>query len=201
MFLLKFFLLALCLFVITVFYFLYLFWQVYILQNGEHYPDKDIDDLLVYVMIGTIVGARLGHVLFYNPGFYLSNPVEILKVWEGGLASHGAAIGNLLALYLFTQKKKIYNYLWLVDRVVISVALGGSLVRIGNFFNSEIIGAPTDVPWAIVFKRIDMIPRHPSQLYEALAYLIIFFILISIYNRKKANTQPGFLFGFFLAGI
>ena len=137
MFLLKFFLLALCLFVITVFYFLYLFWQVYILQNGEHYPDKDIDDLLVYVMIGTIVGARLGHVLFYNPGFYLSNPVEILKVWEGGLASHGAAIGNLLALYLFTQKKKIYNYLWLVDRVVISVALGGSLVRIGNFFNSD----------------------------------------------------------------
>ena len=167
----------------------------------ENYPDKDIDDLLVYVMIGTIVGARLGHVLFYNPGYYLSNPVEILKVWEGGLASHGAAVGNLLALYLFTKKKKIYHYLWLVDRVVISVAFGGALVRLGNFFNSEIIGAPTDLPWAIVFKKVDMIPRHPSQLYESLAYLLIFLILLAIYNRKKADTQPGFLFVFFLAAV
>lgn len=170
--------------------------------RAENRPDTDVDDLLVYVMIGTVLGARLGHVLFYNPGFYFSNPIEILKVWEGGLASHGAAIGIPLALYLFVKNKKIYSYLWLIDRVVITVALAGFYIRSGNLFNSEIIGRQTDVPWAFVFSRyVDNIPRHPTQVYEALAYLIIFFVLYKIYWRYKEKLQPGLLFGWFLITV
>jgi prolipoprotein diacylglyceryl transferase len=170
--------------------------------KAENKPVTDVDDLLVYVMIGTVLGARLGHVLFYNPGYYFSNPIEILKVWEGGLASHGAAVGILLALHLFIKNKKIYGYLWLVDRVVITVALAGFYIRSGNLFNSEIIGKPADVPWAFVFSRyVDDIPRHPTQVYEALAYLTIFFMLHKLYWRTKEKTKPGFLFGWFLIGV
>lgn len=166
---------------------------------AEKKPVTDVDDLLVYMMIGTVLGARLGHVLFYNPGYYFSHPIEILKVWEGGLASHGAAIGILIALYLFVKNKQIYGYLWIVDRVVITVALAGFYIRSGNLFNSEIIGKPTDVPWAFIFSRyVDNIPRHPTQVYEALAYLAIFFFLYKLYWRKKEKVQPGSLFGLFL---
>lgn len=170
--------------------------------KAENKPVADVDDLLVYVMIGTVLGARLGHVLFYNPGYYFSNPIEIFKVWEGGLASHGAAVGILLALHLFIKNKKIYGYLWLVDRVVITVALAGFYIRSGNLFNSEIIGKPTDLPWAFIFaKYVDDIPRHPTQVYEALAYLTIYFILHKLYWRSKEQTKPGFLFGWFLIGV
>jgi len=168
----------------------------------ENKPEADVDDLFVFVMIGTVVGARLGHVLFYNPGHYFSNPIEILKVWEGGLASHGAAVGIILALYLFIKKKGIYTYLWLIDRVVITVALAGFYIRSGNLFNSEIIGKPTDVPWAFIFsKYVDDIPRHPTQIYEALAYLSIFAILLYMYRKRKENTPPGLLFGWFLITV
>ncbi len=177
---------------------IFIFKWIYKIENK---PERDLDELLLYMLVATIVGARLGHCLFYDPGYYLSNPVKILKVWEGGLASHGAAIGILLALYIFTSLKKNYSYLWLVDRIVITVALAGFFIRLGNLFNSEILGKPAELPWSFIFTRVDNIPRHPTQLYEAFAYLIIFYILFSIYKKKKAATEHGLLLGLFLIGI
>ena len=164
----------------------------------EGKPQEDLEQLAVYMIFGTVIGARLGHCLFYNPGFYLTHPIEILKVWEGGLASHGAAIGILIALYLFSRKKKSYTMLWTLDRIVIVVALGGSFIRLGNLFNSEIIGKPTDVPWAFIFTSVDNVPRHPTQIYESLAYLIVFLILIFIYKKGLEKNRSGLLFGLFL---
>ncbi len=164
--------------------------------NKENKPIQALDQLAIYVAIGTAVGARLGHCLFYAPQYYLSNPLEILKIWEGGLASHGGAIGILIAIWIFSQKNKAFRPLWILDRLVIVVALAGLFIRTGNFFNSEICGTPTDVPWAITFALRDNLPRHPAQLYEALAYLSIFIILFWTY--KKNNFKEGFLFGLFL---
>lgn len=158
----------------------------------------DLEQLSVYMIFGTVIGARLGHCLFYNPEYYLSNPLEILKVWEGGLASHGAAIGILTAIYLFSKKKKNYPMLWTLDRVVIVVALAGTFIRLGNLFNSEIIGKPTDVPWAFIFTTVDDLPRHPTQLYESIAYFIVFIILLFLYYKGFEKNRKGFLFGFFL---
>lgn len=164
----------------------------------ESRPKTDLEQLSVYMIFGTIIGARLGHCLFYNPVYYLSNPIEILKVWEGGLASHGAAIGILIALYLFSKKKKNYKMLWILDRIVIVVALAGCFIRLGNLFNSEIIGKATDVSWAFIFTAVDNIPRHPAQLYESIAYLIFFIILIYLYYKGIEKNRNGLLFGLFL---
>ncbi|WP_337866745.1 prolipoprotein diacylglyceryl transferase [Ignavibacterium sp.] len=164
----------------------------------EKKPIEDLEKLSVYVILGTVIGARLGHCLFYDPAYYLTNPIEILKVWQGGLASHGAAIGILTALYLFSKKRKDQNLLWILDKLVIVVALGGALIRLGNLFNSEIIGKATDVPWAFVFIRVDDIPRHPTQLYESLFYFVSFLILYFIYQKKSVSLKPGYLFGLFL---
>jgi len=161
----------------------------------EKQNENDLNDLIWYMILGTVIGARLGHCLFYNPIYYLKNPLEILMVWKGGLASHGAAIGILTAIYLFVKKKKVYSFLWILDRIVITVALGGFFIRMGNLFNSEIIGKPTDVPWAFVFTLIDNVPRHPSQLYEAIAYLFIFIFLITFYFRTNAKFKQGTLLG------
>lgn len=164
----------------------------------EGRPRTDLEQLSVYMIFGTVIGARLGHCLFYNPEYYLSNPIEIFKVWEGGLASHGAAIGILTALYLFSKKKKNYPMLWTLDRVVIVVALAGTFIRLGNLFNSEIIGKPTDVSWAFIFTAVDEIPRHPAQLYESIAYFIIFLILLFVYYKGIEKNKSGLLFGIFL---
>jgi phosphatidylglycerol:prolipoprotein diacylglycerol transferase len=160
-------------------------------------PQEQLETLLTYIIIATVVGARLGHVLFYEPTYYFNHPSEIIKIWHGGLASHGAAIGMLLALWLYARKYKM-NFLWVTDRVVITVAIGGAFVRIGNFFNSEIIGHVTHVPWAIIFERRDMLPRHPSMLYESIWYLSLFIILWVIYKKYKAKPPEGLIFGFFL---
>jgi len=153
------------------------------------------------MVIGTVVGARLGHCLFYDPVYYLSRPVEILKIWEGGLASHGGALGILLALYLYTRRLGSPSYLWLLDRMAIPAALGGFFIRIGNFFNSEIIGMPTFGWWAVVFEKVDLIPRHPVQLYEALAYAAIFFFLLFFYRRQGKNMREGVLLGAFFVCV
>ncbi|MBN2425394.1 MAG: prolipoprotein diacylglyceryl transferase [Calditrichaceae bacterium] len=172
----------------------------WIYKYKEFKPLKDLDPLLMTMMIGTVVGARLGHCLFYDPVYYLSNPLKILMVWEGGLASHGAAIGILLALYYYARKRPDQPFMWLVDRIVITVALAGFFIRLGNLFNSEIIGKAADVPWAILLPRVDMppIPRHPTQVYEALAYLLIFFILFRIYRKRTVLTPRGLLLGLFM---
>jgi prolipoprotein diacylglyceryl transferase len=165
----------------------------------DNLPMQLLDSLTVWAVISTIIGLRLGHCLFYEPEYYLKNPIEIFKIWEGGLASHGAAIGLPLGLYLFCRKYKM-RYLWLLDRIVIVVALTGFFIRLGNLMNSEIYGMETTMPWGFIFKlRGETVPKHPTQIYEALAYLCIFFILYYIY-RKKENllNRGGFLFGLFL---
>ena len=158
----------------------------------------EVEQLAIYMIFGTVIGARLGHCLFYNPGYYLSNPIEIFKVWEGGLASHGAAIGILVALYLYSKKKKDISFLWILDRIVIVVALAGCFIRFGNLFNSEIIGKAAEVSWAFIFTAVDNVPRHPTQLYESIAYLIIFLILLFTYAKGMGKNRNGLLFGLFL---
>lgn len=169
------------------------------IYREEGKPDEDVDRLLTFTIIGTVVGARLGHCLFYDPGYYLSNPLEILKVWKGGLASHGGAIGIFAAIYLYTRQRPDQPYLWILDRVAVVTALGGLFIRLGNFFNSEILGRPADVPWAVTFLRYDAVPRHPAQLYESLTYGILFVALLGIYRRLRAATPHGLLLGLFLS--
>lgn len=159
---------------------------------------EELDKLLLYVLIATVVGARLGHVIFYDLGYYLRNPSQIIAIWRGGLASHGAAIGIILAMYLYVKKVPKMSFLWLADRVVIVVAFAGAMIRTGNFMNSEIIGKPTELPWAVVFEKVDMIPRHPTMLYEAILCLVIFALLWIIYKRYEQQPPEGSIFGLFL---
>lgn len=167
------------------------------MYKRENKPESDVEQLTIYMIVGTVIGARLGHCLFYNPEYYFANPLEILMVWKGGLASHGASIGILISLYVYTKKKKV-SFLWQMDRVVVATALGGSFIRLGNLFNSEIIGKAADVPWAFIFTKVDNVPRHPTQLYESLGYLVIFLILFFIYKNKYKVLNDGFIFGLFL---
>lgn len=162
---------------------------------------QELDKLLLYVLIATIIGARLGHVIFYDLGYYLRNPSQIIAIWQGGLASHGAAIGIILAMYLYVKKVPKMSFLWLADRVVIVVAIAGAFIRTGNFINSEIIGKPTDLPWAIIFEKIDMIPRHPTMLYEALLCVVIFAFLWLMYKRYNEQPPEGSIFGIFLVTL
>ena len=166
----------------------------------EGKDESVIEPLFLYTVVGIVIGARLGHVLFYDPAFYFAHPLKIIAVWEGGLASHGGGLGALIALYFGCKKYKM-DFLWLIDRLIVPTALFGFLVRMGNFMNSEIVGIPTDVSWAVVFTKVDMLPRHPAQLYEAFSYLAIFFLLLGIYKFSKAKIQPGLLFGVFLTLI
>lgn len=158
------------------------------------------DVLLWYVALAVIIGARLGHCLFYEPGYYLSHPVEILKIRDGGLASHGAAISIPIALWLVSRKYQVSIW-YLLDRVVIVVALGGLFIRTGNLFNSEIYGHVTSLPWGFIFVRNhELLPKHPTQIYEALSYFCLFLILFSYYWKKRGKTRNGILFGWFLIG-
>ncbi len=158
-----------------------------------------LSDLLLYLMIGTIIGARLGHVLFYQPDYYLTHPREIFMIWKGGLASHGGFAGVMIALYIYLRKHRDMSFIELADRLTIPCLLAAALIRIGNFFNSEIIGIPSNLPWAIVFARVDNIPRHPAMLYEALAYFMVFCALYLAYWKTTVARFPGRLFGTALA--
>ncbi len=168
----------------------------------EGIPIKVLDDLSTYMLISTIVGARIGHCLFYEPSYYLAHPLDILKIWEGGLASHGAAVGILVGIYIFSR---VYhkNYLWIIDRIAIVVALAGFFIRTGNLMNSEIFGDATTLPWGMVFVRYFgdgySTAHHPTQIYEAVAYLMLFIFLYSYYWKHKGKPNNGALFGYFLA--
>jgi prolipoprotein diacylglyceryl transferase len=177
------------------FFFGYLIMQK--IFKKEQIPAKVLDRLTIYMLLGTVIGARLGHCLFYEPGYYFAHPWEILNIRQGGLASHGAAIGILGALGFFSyfQKK---SYSWIVDRIVIVVALSGFFIRSGNLLNSEIVGSPTNVSWAFIFPQVDLIPRHPAQIYELLAYLAIFFLLWWLFFKKNAGEKPFLLTGLFM---
>jgi phosphatidylglycerol---prolipoprotein diacylglyceryl transferase len=182
----------------------------------EKIPVKEVDRLSLYMILGVVIGARLGHVLFYQPDYYLAHPLEILKIWEGGLASHGAAIGILIAMYLYTRKGPVNSFMWILDRIILTVPIGGFFVRMGNLMNSEIYGHTTTLPWGFIFVRdhslktinhngipldvpaFDNLPHHPTQIYEGLLYLALFVFLFVLYKKKHASLKPGTLFGLFL---
>lgn len=172
-----------------------LFFQYLFRREGR--PVDEVYDLVLWVIGGTVVGARLGHVLFYNPAYYLSHPFKIVAVWEGGLASHGAVLGILAGVWLYSRRATGQSFLWVCDRIGMAVPFSGCLIRLGNFFNSEILGRPADWPWAVIFARVDPVPRHPVQLYEALCYLLIFLVQFRCYQRGGGEPE-GVLFGRFL---
>ena len=165
----------------------------------EGLSDKTFDSVFWFGVISTVLGSRLGHCLFYDPGYYLTHPVEILDIRQGGMASHGAAVGLLIGLWLFSRKNKL-PYIWSLDRISIVVAISGVAVRLGNLMNSEIYGTVTSLPWGFIFVRDgETLPKHPTQIYEALCYLVLFVILLWMYYKKDlARRRPGVMFGFFL---
>lgn len=192
-----------------------LFWviglivAVYIVQKifkQEDLPEKWFDSLFVYMMVGIIAGARLGHCLFYEPGYYLAHPVEILKVWEGGLASHGGVIGIIIAVWLYSRKVTKQSMLWTFDRVMVPTGFTAAMIRLGNLMNHEIYGGPTDKPWG--FRFVDNIyqwmrgaepvftePSHPTQIYEAVAYLVVFVLTMYLYWNTDAKHRKGLITG------
>ena len=166
----------------------------------------EIDRLTIYLIVGTILGARLGHILFYDPVYYWQNPMEILPIsfsptfhitGLAGLASHGGAIGLIIAILLYSRKSGT-NFFWLIDRIAIIAALSGAFIRFGNLMNSEMIGVPTSVPWAFIFTRVDSIPRHPAQLYESIYCFILFIITYQLWSKKRAQIPNGLIFSIFI---
>lgn len=178
------------------------------IYRHEGMPEKWVGILLLWVVGATIIGARLGHVFFYEWSYYSQHPGDILKVWEGGLASHGGTIAIIIAVFLYSWITTKRSPLWTFDRLIIPTALVGGLIRIGNLMNSEIFGTATDLPWGFMFLRsrqwhemYEGMGCHPTQLYEALCYFALFALLMWMYWRKNAETRPGLLFGVFFIGI
>ncbi|MGZ3884347.1 MAG: prolipoprotein diacylglyceryl transferase [Bacteroidia bacterium] len=178
------------------------------IYKAEGRTEKELDLLTLYIILGTILGARLGHCLFYDPEYYLAHPLDILKIYQGGLASHGGAIGIITGMWLYCRKTK-ESWLWIFDRLVVVVPLAGAMIRFGNLMNSEIVGKITNVPWGFKFLNNDEdaanllrngipIPvRHPAQLYEALYCVILFFVMYYLWKNKRDQFGRGFMFGFF----
>lgn len=172
----------------------------------EGIPEDQLEKLLIYVVFATIIGARLGHVFFYDWPSYREHPIDIFKVWEGGLASHGAAIAIIIALVFYSKKVSHRPIMWILDRVVIPVAIGATFIRLGNLVNHEIIGKPSDLPWAFIFNHAGMeyeingqqVPRHPAQLYESIYYFFTFLFLLFLYWKTNARLRQGVLFGTFM---
>ena len=171
-----------------------------------------IDSLLIYTMLGTVIGARLGHCLFYAPDYYLANPLEILKVWEGGLASHGGTLGIIIAIYFYSKRVSHRSMLWTFDKLVVPTGLVAAMIRLGNLMNHEIYGHVTTLPWGFRFIQnlsewmkgaapIFTEPSHPTQIYEALCYLLLFGLLLYMYWKRNAEEREGLIFGTFLIGI
>lgn len=185
------------------------------LYKHQGKSDKEFEPLFVYCFIGILFGARLGHCIFYQPDYYLTSvkgfiemvlPIEITPdgsidfVGYEGLASHGGTLGLMIALWLYVKKTSL-GFLWVLDNIAIATPITAFFIRMGNLMNSEIIGKVTDVPWAFVFERVDAYPRHPGQLYEALAYLVLFIIGLWIYRKGKQEVGTGFYFGLCLTYI
>ena len=183
--------------------------EVYYKHDGVN-PEK-VYTLFLYCFIGTIIGARLGHCLFYDPGYYLANPIEMLKTWKGGLASHGGTLGVFLAVLVYARRDH-RSALWVLDRLGIAVAPVAALIRVGNLFNHEIYGHVTSMPWG--FRFIENVgawshgaelkytePCHPTQIYEALCYLAVFAINAYLYYKTDARNRRGLLLGVFFTGV
>lgn len=188
------------------------YYIVYRIFKHEGAPERWLAPLFFYVVIATIIGARLGHVLFYEPQHYLQNPIDIFKVWEGGLASHGGTIGIIIAIFIFSRHITKKSPLWTFDRLAVPIGFVAALIRIGNLMNHEIFGGPTDQPWGFRFitnmgqflnggQPIFTEPSHPTQIYEAICYLLVFAICMWLYWRHNAQQRPGLILGVFLLGI
>ncbi len=177
----------------------------------EKLDSKWFESLAVYVFVGTIVGARLGHVLFYDPAYYLANPAKIFVTWEGGLASHGGTIGIIIACWLYSHRVTRKSILWVLDRLAVPTGIVAAMIRLGNLTNSEIFGRPTTLPWGFRFIRSEeyrhLVPNmdmgcHPTQIYEALCYLAVFALCMWLYwKRDAARRYSGLIMGVFLTGI
>ncbi len=193
-----------------------LFWviglivAVYIVQRifeREKLPEKWFDSLFVYMMLGIILGARLGHCLFYEPAYYLANPLEILKIWEGGLASHGGVAGIIIAVWLYSKNVTQKSMIWTFDRVIVPTGFTAAMIRLGNLMNHEIYGAPTSQPWGFRFienigawkagmaEPIFSAPSHPTQIYEALVYFLVFAVTMYLFWKTDAKKKQGLLIG------
>jgi phosphatidylglycerol---prolipoprotein diacylglyceryl transferase len=167
---------------------------------------EDIDSLTLYMVLSTVIGARVGHFLFYEPEVLFKNPLEVILPPYAGLASHGAIIGIVTGLWLYSRSRKGtgQTFFWVADRMVITIALGGAFIRFGNLMNSEIVGKPSDVAWAFIFRHnieFTQIPRHPAQLYESISCFILAFILFAIWNKYKAATPRGLMVGVFFVWV
>ena len=173
--------------------------------RAEGAPEAWLDYCFYFLIGGTVLGARLGHVLFYSDGYYWEHPEDILKVWEGGLASHGGVIGVVTALWLFSRFVSKKSFFWISDKVAAPIALVGAMIRFGNLMNSEIVGTPSDAPWAFLFVRaragFNEVARHPVQLYESLSYLLTFVVLLWLYWKRDSWKRPGFLTGLWFVMI
>ncbi len=188
---------------ITGFYLGYYMFRYFF--RREEKPLDLLDALLWTLMICTVVGARLGHCLFYQPDYYLANPGEIFKVWEGGLASHGGTIAIMIGMWWFIKKygrKHNFGYIWLLDRLAIATAFAAMFIRLGNLMNSEIYGHQTSLPWGFIFlQNGETVAKHPTQLYEALCYLGTGIVLFCIYKYALPKIKEGLLLGIFFIGI
>lgn len=174
----------------------------------EGAPESWLGILLLWCVGGTIIGARLGHVFFYEWDVYSKDPIQILYIWQGGLASHGGTIGVMMGVAFFSIFTTKRSYLWTCDRLVIAIALVAALIRIGNLMNSEIFGHATTLPWGFMFVRsrewhelYEGQAVHPTQLYEALDYLLLFGLVMWMYWKKNCEERPGLIFGVFMVGI
>ncbi|MDR3127505.1 MAG: prolipoprotein diacylglyceryl transferase [Tannerellaceae bacterium] len=178
----------------------------------EKLPAQHLESLLIYTVVGTILGARLGHCLFYAPGYYLANPVEILKIWEGGLASHGGTLGVMFSTYCYSKRVSHRGILWTFDRLAVPTGFVAAMIRLGNLMNHEIYGHTTDLPWAFRFienlgkwqhgaQPLFSAPAHPTQLYEAACYLLTFALSSWLFFKKGMAQKEGFIFGIFILCI
>lgn len=188
---------------IAGFYLGYYMFRNFFRREGK--PLELLDSLLWALFLCTIVGARLGHVFFYQPDYYLAHPAEILKVWHGGLASHGGTIAIMIGMWWFVKKygrKHNFGYIWLLDRLAVATAFAAMFIRLGNLMNSEIYGHETSLPWGFIFMQNgETVAKHPTQLYEALAYLATGVILYTIYKYALPKIKEGLLLGIFFIGI
>ncbi|MDR2533553.1 MAG: prolipoprotein diacylglyceryl transferase [Tannerellaceae bacterium] len=188
------------------------YWIVGRMWKNENLNPEWISSLLMYTVLGTAIGARLGHCLFYEPAYYLSHPIEMLNIRGGGLASHGGVLGIVIAIFIYSKRVSHRSMMWTFDKLVVPTGLVAALIRLGNLMNHEIYGQSTDVPWAFRYivnlgswrrgaEPVFSPPSHPTQLYEAFFYLIIFVVCMWLYFRKQAWKREGLIFGIFMIGI
>ena len=182
------------------------YWLMHRLYKQQRIPEEKFEPMFMYCFLGILIGARLGNCLFYEPAYFLSHPIEMVAPFRHlpdgswkftgyeGLASHGGTLGLMLAIWLYARNMKL-NIMHVLDNVAIVTPICACAIRMGNLMNSEIIGRPTDVPWAFIFERVDMLPRHPGQLYEAICYACFFFIGWFFYKKYPQKVGTGFFFG------